>query len=157
MPKNKINEKQKRARLTARIMAAIDRAIASPHCEDGGLANCVASFIITHGNCGDTYDGTDWTPQAHRAVLLAYAANAPFGDLAAMAKTANDMVSWCEWWDREQWLNSWVRSDERLLLCDLFEEIVTKKLTPRHLAATAKAIRKSINAEAKETTDSAVH
>jgi hypothetical protein len=76
-------------------MAGMDRAIASPH----ELAALTAGYIIT---CGDTIDPLrDWPADAARAVVLAYAINAPEDVLEDMAHAGDRQVEWCEWWDRE--------------------------------------------------------
>ncbi len=87
------------------VMAAMDRAIASPLCDDSGLAHCVASSIVSLGSCCDLFDMPSerrkWKPAELRAVILAYAQHAPPRLLEAMAIDAKKMLAWVEWWEIE--------------------------------------------------------
>ena len=84
------------------IMAAIDRAIASP---DKSVAANVASKIVTYGYSAEDFECfirpkcRRWTRDGLRSVVLAYALNAPSGDLAALATAARKEHAWVEWWD----------------------------------------------------------
>ena len=84
-----------------RIMAALDRAAASP---DRSALTLVAGTIITLGDTTFPLEG--WNPDGARAIVLAYALNAPERGVDAMAEVADAKLEWCEWWDREGWAQS---------------------------------------------------
>jgi hypothetical protein len=84
------------------IMAAIDRAIASPLDKDSGLSPCVASDLLTLGSCGDEFEypgAKMWPSESLRAIVLAYATTAPVDFVKAMVDRARRNVAWVEWWE----------------------------------------------------------
>jgi hypothetical protein len=86
------------------ILAAIDRAIASPHNNGRNeMVEVVANKIIELGDTCEhfTHRPGNWTAAGMRAVVLAYALHAPERDLAKMVDVAEGELQWCEWWDRE--------------------------------------------------------
>ncbi|MDX2093808.1 MAG: hypothetical protein SFX73_38585 [Kofleriaceae bacterium] len=87
------------------VLAAIDRAMASPHDEDAGLTRCAASMIIELGGCSERFlawkGQEQWTSPALRAVVLAFALHAPADELADMAREARKQIKWVDWWDTD--------------------------------------------------------
>lgn len=86
-----------RAGYTKRIVRALGRA---ERCCDGNAIREIASCIITLGHTADDFDLPHrWSPEAVRAVVLAYAQHAPIAHLAEMATQADAQVLWCDWYD----------------------------------------------------------
>ena len=89
------------------IMSAMDLAIASPWATEDGIVQCVASVIVELGNQADYFEygpglpGYRWTVNGLRAIVLAYALEAPPGVLRAMAEQARKQLAWVKWWDRK--------------------------------------------------------
>jgi hypothetical protein len=85
------------------VLAAIDRAIASPHHAD--IVHCVAGYIVDHADSGERFEprlcGGTWTYEGLRAVLLATALHAPARELEGMAYWAQKQIEWVEWWEIE--------------------------------------------------------
>jgi hypothetical protein len=83
----------------ALVIRALDRAVESPDANSstGAVIDVVGSVIITLGNNCERFLG--WDAGGVRAVVLAYAQNAPDEELDAMAKMAIDQHEWCVWWD----------------------------------------------------------
>jgi hypothetical protein len=87
------------------IIAALDRATASPHNEADGLLESVAGAIITHRSVAGWFDAGGykaftWTAEAIRTVVITYAENAPSGELRELARIAKEEHAWIEDWDR---------------------------------------------------------
>ena len=83
-----------------RIVAALDRAFASPHTEQH-LPQLIASNIIHERSYAEHFLLPDWPAESVRPVLMAYALHAPDDLLEGMAEAADEMHEWVEWWDRE--------------------------------------------------------
>jgi hypothetical protein len=83
----------------ALVVRALDRALASPHTVMAG----VAGQIVTRGSCCEDFEIPHrWKDaQAVRAVVMAYALNAPDEFLDDMAEQAIRQHRWIEWWDTE--------------------------------------------------------
>lgn len=104
-----------RARHLATILAALDRAEASPH---PSVPQLVGSSIIEHGGSAERFlcYGRYWLPEEVRAVVLAYAAAAPDGELADLASQARRERAWVEWYDTSGADEGDMLQDEQLLL-----------------------------------------
>ncbi len=94
MKRTKTNETSKRERLAARIMAAVDRAIASPlgprRGNRGAAVECVTGMILAQ----DAMEFEHWPIESLRALLFFYTQIAPLRDLEIYAERADDQLSW---------------------------------------------------------------
>lgn len=146
-----------------RVLRAIDRAIASPHDRESGLAQSVTEAILTEGTTvSDRYSA--WSRDGLRALVLAYARHAPSAELTALAREADRQFDRMEHWDRRGWIEfELVEGPECDALVDLYGAALESGVdTDKAIAMVRRAIKRSERAARKaakttETLTPAVH
>src|SRR5262245_14779150 len=80
------------------IVAALDRAAASPYADEDALVPLVASVIVDRGDTMFTLQG--WSAAHARAIAISFALHAPTSFLREMAEAAERQRAFVEEWDR---------------------------------------------------------